>query len=211
MRSTAASVVIGVALGLGAVAADRFHGTAGQVLQALLSSGLAWGAGAVVAGALGTSARRALAAGGTALTLATLTYYGLIVAADLRPDAGAGAQVRAAGVWLAVSAVGGPACGALGHRVRHGTARARSIALGAACGVLAAPGIVDAVRARSYLFEPNARGTLIATAVVLAAPAAVLVALRRTIHPRLAWAVAAPVALASAAAWGGALLILGAL
>src|SRR5215207_7705091 len=67
-------VVAAAALGLLAFAADTIDGITGQVMTALVSSGLAWGLAALLAGRT-ASDRRGAVAGATALLVsATLVY-----------------------------------------------------------------------------------------------------------------------------------------
>ncbi|WP_262286288.1 hypothetical protein [Micromonospora sp. MA102] len=72
------------ALGLLAFAADFVHGVAGHVMDALTSSGFAWGLAAVLAGRYADTTRRAVTGATGLLFLATVLYYVLILLVSRR-------------------------------------------------------------------------------------------------------------------------------
>ncbi|MGC5032277.1 DUF6518 family protein [Micromonospora sp. DT229] len=144
---------VGAALGLFAFVGDELPGTAGVIVLTLTSTGFAWGGAALVAGYLTT--RRAMAPiNATALLLiATIVYYGLIVAHGRRwrlgtlEDGGSSALSNLASIgrvtafWLAASVLAGVTLGYLGALVRRGKRTAASVAAGMALGLLAGQGL----------------------------------------------------------------------
>ena len=145
--------VAAVALGLLAFAADDIDGFAvRQVVTALVSSGLAWGLAALLAGRTAPD-RRAAVTGATALLVsATLVYYLLILTVSRRWSGGSlmdGSSADRYGLrslavmttaWLLVSMVAGPSLGLLGQMTRTAPVPSAALAAGAACGLLSGQG-----------------------------------------------------------------------
>lgn len=152
-RQTVMIVVAGVALGLLAFAADAVDGFAvRQVVTALVSSGLAWGSAALLAGRT-ASDRRGAAVGATVLLVsATVVYYLLILVVSRRWSGGSLADGSSADryglrslavmtvAWLLVSAVAGPSLGLLGWTTRTAPVPSAALAAGAGCGLLSGQG-----------------------------------------------------------------------
>ncbi|MEV0898295.1 hypothetical protein [Actinoplanes sp. NPDC049802] len=155
-RPARQGVMIGVAataLGVLAFAADAVDGiTAQVVVTALVSSGLAWGLAAFLAG-LSATGRRGAVVGATALLVAaTLVYYLLILLVGRGWSGGFlvdGSSVSWYGLrsvavmttaWLLVSMVAGPVLGLLGQMTRTARVPIAALAAGAACGLLSGQG-----------------------------------------------------------------------
>ncbi|MCU7730447.1 hypothetical protein ODJ79_42585 [Actinoplanes sp. KI2] len=141
-------VVAAGALGLLAFAADAIDGfVLRQVVTALVSSGLAWGLAAVLAGRTAPD-RRAAVVGATALLVsATLVYYLLILVVSRRWSGGSPGDwygLRSLAVmttaWLLVSMVAGPSLGLLGRMTRTAPMARAALAAGVACGLLSGQG-----------------------------------------------------------------------
>lgn len=165
--------VVAAALGLLAFAADAVDGiTAQVVMTALVSSGLAWGSAAFLAGLTATGRRGAVVGATALLVAATLTYYLLILLVSRRWSGGYLADgssadwygLRSVAVmttaWLLVSMVAGPVLGLLGQMTRTARAPIAALAAGAACGLLSGQGwqqVVVAPPWRLWLIgNPNA-------------------------------------------------------
>jgi len=145
-------VVAAVVLGLLAFAADAIDGVAGQVVTAVVSSGLAWGSAALLAGWTATSRRGAVTGATALLASATLVYYLLILVVSRRWSGGYladgssanGYGLRSLAVmttaWLLVSMVAGPSLGLLGRVTRTAPVPSAALAAGAACGLLSGQG-----------------------------------------------------------------------
>lgn len=86
---TVTVVVTAVALGVLAFLADAVDGTAGQIMVALVSSGLAWGLAALPAGRAAAARRRAVTGATVLLAAATFVYYLLILVVSRRWSGGA--------------------------------------------------------------------------------------------------------------------------
>ena len=151
-RRAVTIAVAAVVLGLLAFAADALDGIAGQIVVAVVSSGLAWGSAALLTGRTATD-RRAAVTGATALLAsATLVYYLLILVVSRRWSGGSLAdgssgdmyRLRSLAVmttaWLSVSILAGPVLGLLGHLTRTAPVPGAALAAGAACGLLAGQG-----------------------------------------------------------------------
>jgi hypothetical protein len=145
--------VAAVALGLLAFAADAVDGFAErQVVTALVSSGLAWGLAALLAGRAATDRRGAVAGATALLVSATLVYYLLILLVSRRWSGGYlvdGSSADWYGLrslavmttaWLLVSMVAGPSLGLLGQMTRTAPVPSAALAAGAACGLLSGQG-----------------------------------------------------------------------
>jgi hypothetical protein len=151
-RRAAMIVVAAVMLGLLAFAADAIDGFAGQVVTALVSSGLAWGLAALLAGRTATDRRGAVAGAAALLVSATLVYYLLILVVSRRWSGGSlvdGSSADWYGLrslavmttaWLLVSMVAGPSLGLLGQMTRTARVPSAALAAGAACGLLSGQG-----------------------------------------------------------------------
>ncbi|WP_424445872.1 DUF6518 family protein [Microbacterium sp. CH-015] len=202
------ALLLGIGLGLGAVVADIVPNDIRQVLYPLFSTGLVWGLGAILAGSKAPSRVKAALAAVLVLLVATWVYYGSILLLGLRPDAGSASVLRAAAIWTAVSFLGGVLCGVASWWAVNGRTVGRSVALGLIGGALGAQGLFEAVRSSSYILEPNARATLVAVAVFLLAPLALLVWRRRTVLLRIAVPVTVMALMLGASAWA---VIIGAL
>lgn len=203
------AAVVGVLLGAGAIAADLATGGWAEALQLVSSTGLAWGAGAVLIGARSASRRWASIGGLAVLWSAVGVYYGGIVVLDTRPGTAPSTLAFTLLVWLAVSIVAGPSCGLVGWVATHGGPTARSVAVGTGAGVLAAQGLFEAVRARHYLLEPNARATLVACVLLVGVPAVLLALGRRRVRVGLAAAVALAATVLGAGMWWAVVETLG--
>ncbi|MDY7087856.1 MAG: hypothetical protein SYR96_22465 [Actinomycetota bacterium] len=145
--------VAAVALGSLAFAADAVDGVTAQfVVTALVSSGLAWGLAAFVAGLTATGRRGAVAGATALLVSATLVYYLLVLLVSRRWSGGYladgssadGYGLRSVAVmttgWLLVSMVAGPVLGLLGRMTRTARVPIAALAAGAACGLLSGQG-----------------------------------------------------------------------
>ncbi len=155
-RPARRGVMIGVAsaaLGLLAFAADAVDGiTAQAVVTALVSSGLAWGSAAFLAGLTATCRRGAVVGATALLVAATLVYYLLILLIGRRWSGGYlvdGSSLSSHGLrsvavmttaWLLVSVVAGPVLGLLGQMTRTARLPIAALAAGAACGLLSGQG-----------------------------------------------------------------------
>lgn len=186
--------VSAAALGLLAFAADTVDGITAQVLvTAMVSSGLAWGSAAFLAGLTATGRRGAVAGATALLVSATLVYYLLILLVSRRWSGGYladgssadGYGLRSVAVmttaWLLVSTVAGPVLGLLGHMTRTARVPIAALAAGAACGLLSGQGWQQVAMAppwRLWLIgDPNAdyvRGILAVELVGVILPFAVL-------------------------------------
>lgn len=152
-------VVAAVVLGLLAFAADAVDGITGQVMIALVSSGLAWGSAALFTGRTATDRRGAVTGATVLLVSATLVYYLLILVVSRRWSGGAlangssgdGYGLRSLAVmttaWLLVSMLAGPALGLLGQMTRTARVPIAALAAGAACGLLSGQGWQEIVAA----------------------------------------------------------------
>ncbi|WP_327029612.1 DUF6518 family protein [Micromonospora sp. NBC_01740] len=143
-REVLPPVFAGVALGMGAFAADLVPEAVGRVLVPAFSSGFAWGVVALAVTYYAPTLRSALVAGVGTLAVATLTYYGLVASLSRQwlsgstpPPDGLGSIMRASAFWLVGSSFGGLVLGYLAHVLRTGTTRNAGIALGVALGLLA--------------------------------------------------------------------------
>jgi hypothetical protein len=155
-RPARRAVMIGVAavaLGLLAFASDAIDGFAvRQVVTVLVSSGLAWGLAALLAGWTAPDRRGAVAGATALLVSATLVYYLLILVVSRRwsgglPMDGSTADwygLRSLAVmtaaWLLASMVAGPALGLLARTTRTARLPSAALAAGAACGLLSGQG-----------------------------------------------------------------------
>ncbi|GAA2854280.1 hypothetical protein Acy02nite_49370 [Actinoplanes cyaneus] len=195
-----------VVLGLLAFGADTVEGFAGQIVTTLVSSGLAWGLAALLAGRT-ASDHRGAAAGATALLVsATLVYYLLVLTVSRRWSGGSlvdGTSADRYGLrslavmttaWLLVSVVAGPVLGLLGRTTRTARVPDAALAAGAACGLLSGQGWQEiATTPTGHLWAIGSldaafvRGTGVTEPVGVILPLAVLVWLAT--HRRLwrAW------------------------
>ncbi|MGL4745888.1 MAG: hypothetical protein ACRCXL_16070 [Dermatophilaceae bacterium] len=195
---------VGTALGLVAFLVDLLPRDGGLLLAlvAVFTTGLGWGAAALLLGAQAVSARWASLGGAVLLAVATVTYYALIVVTGTRADVGVSPQLRAAAIWGAVSLVGGPALGALGWLMRRGSAVQAALSAGGLGGLLAAQGVTEAVTNSTTIFAwPLPLYSLIVLLVVVVPAAGAVWWGHR--HGRLALAVAAlaVAGVAGAAGW----------
>jgi hypothetical protein len=145
-------VVAGAVLGLLAFAADAVDGSAGLVMVALVSSGLAWGSAALLAGHTAPDRRSAVTGATVLLVSATLVYYFLILVVSRRWSGGYlvdGSSADRYGLrslavmtmaWLLVSVVAGPSLGLLGQMTRTARLTSAALAAGAAYGLLSGQG-----------------------------------------------------------------------
>ena len=187
VRRAVMIVVAAVTLGLLAFTADAIDGfVVRQVVTALVSSGLAWGLAALLAGRAAPD-RRGAATGATALLVsATLVYYLLILVASRRWNGGSLYGLRSLAVmtaaWLLVSVVAGPSLGLLGQMTRTAPVPVAALAAGVACGMLSGqgwqeivmtpPGLPWAIRGPDAVF---AHGIGTAQLIEIIVPFAVLV------------------------------------
>jgi hypothetical protein len=205
-------MVAAVVLGLLAFAADAVDGFAArQGVTALVSSGIAWGLAASLAGRAFPD-RRGAATGATALLVsATLVYYLLILVVSRRWSGGSPVDgLRSLAVmtaaWLLVSVVAGPSLGLLGRTTRAAPTAGAALAAGVACGllsgqgrqeiVLTPPGLPWAIRGPEVVVD---HGIGTAPLIEIVVPLAVLVwmATGRRLWP--AWPVLVTSTVATAA------------
>ncbi|MEU8238119.1 hypothetical protein AB0C07_07740 [Actinoplanes missouriensis] len=158
VRRRPAIVAAGVVLGLLAFAADAVDGPTGHVMIALVSSGLAWGSAAVLAGRAAPDRRSAMTGATVLLASATLVYYLLILVVSRRwsggsPEGWYGLRSVAimTAAWLSVSVVAGPSLGLLGHLTRTARLPLAALPAGAACGALSGQGWLKATAAPPWL------------------------------------------------------------
>lgn len=81
-------VLAAVVLGLLAFAADGIDGMTGRIMIAVVSSGLAWGSAALLAGLTAPDRRRAATDATVLLASATVVYYLLILVISRRWSGG---------------------------------------------------------------------------------------------------------------------------
>jgi hypothetical protein len=129
---------LGLGLGIAAFLLDHAAEMPRELLIPLVSSGVAWGLAALVAGY--RAARPLLAGVGTLLT-GTVSYYALILQAG-RWWSGPWlvSLGRALAFWIAGSVAAGLLLGWLGNRIKNGSASASASAAGVAFGLLAGQG-----------------------------------------------------------------------
>jgi hypothetical protein len=151
-RRAMAIVLAAVVLGLLAFVADAIDGMTGQVMIAVVSSGLAWGSAALLAGRTAPDRRSAVTDATVLLASATVVYYLLILVISRRWSGGYlvdgssadGYGLRSLAVmttaWLLVSMVAGPSLGLLGQMTRTARLPSAALAAGAACGLLSGQG-----------------------------------------------------------------------
>jgi hypothetical protein len=152
VRPTVTVVVTAVVLGVLAFMADAVDGVAGQIVVAVVSSGLAWGLAALLAGRTATGRRRAVTGATVLLVSATLVYYLLILVVSRRWSGGTlqdGSSADRYGLrslavmttaWLLVSVVAGSVLGLLGQMTRTSPVPGAALAAGVACGLLSSQG-----------------------------------------------------------------------
>jgi hypothetical protein len=145
-------VLAAVALGLLAFTADSIGGTTGRIMIAVVSSGLAWGSAALLAGRTAQDRRSAVTDATVLLASATVVYYLLILVISRRWSGGVlvdgssadGYGLRSVAVmttaWLLVSMVAGPSLGLVGQLTRAARLPSAALAAGAACGLLSGQG-----------------------------------------------------------------------
>jgi len=186
-------VVAAVALGLLAFAADAVDGVTGQVMTAVVSSGLAWGSAALLAGWTAPDRRGAVIGATVLLASATVVYYLLILVISRRWSGGYlvdGSSADWYGLrslavmttaWLLVSVVAGPSLGLLGRMARTARLPGAALAAGAACGLLSGQGWQEITAAPPWhgwvISGPDAlfaRGLVAAELVEIMVPFAVL-------------------------------------
>jgi len=192
-RRAVTIVVAAVVLGLLAFAADGLDGSAGRVLIAVVSSGLAWGSAALLAGLTATGHRDAVTSATALLVSATLVYYLLILVVSRRWSGGTladgssadGYALRSLAVtttaWLLISVLAGPVLGLLGRMTRTAPVPSAALAAGAACGLLSGQGWQEIGTAPPWpLWVPDgpdaalARGMIAAVLIQVILPLAVL-------------------------------------
>ncbi|WP_213452251.1 hypothetical protein [Rhizomonospora bruguierae] len=137
---------------MAAVVPDLFPNSATELLLPVVSSGFAWGLVALLAAMLANERVSAIRFAIGALSLATVTYYTLIVFLSRRwyhkPDALTGGEswygllsvIRSAVFWVAASGCAGLMMGVLADIMRRGSARNSTVATGVAFGLLAGQG-----------------------------------------------------------------------
>ncbi|MEU8660413.1 hypothetical protein [Actinoplanes philippinensis] len=197
-------VVTGAALGVLAFSVDAVDGAARQVLIAMVSSGLAWGSAALLAGSAAPDRRSAVTDATALLGLATLVYYFLVLVISRRWSGGTlvdGSSADRYGLrslaimttaWLLVSMVAGPSLGLLGQLARAARLPNAALAAGAACGLLSGEGWLRITAAPPWRLwavdgpeAAFARGVLVTEVVEVLVPLAVLawlVSARRLWH-----------------------------
>ncbi|MEU4561824.1 hypothetical protein AB0F72_25860 [Actinoplanes sp. NPDC023936] len=192
-RRSVTIVAVAVVLGLLAFAADAVDGMAGQLMIVVVSSGLAWGSAALLAGRSAPDRRRAMTGATVLLVCATLVYYLLILVVSRRWSGGTlvdGSSgdwhgLRSLAImttaWLLVSVVAGPSLGLLGHLTRTARLPSAALAAGAACGALSGQGWLTVTAAPPWLIwtydGPDAalvRGFIAAKLIEVVVPLALL-------------------------------------
>ncbi|GAA3255531.1 DUF6518 family protein [Dactylosporangium siamense] len=219
------AALAGLVLGVLAFAADHCHGLLAVAMVLVSSSGLAWGAAALVLAfaaaneRTGVGGRRAAAgAAVTVLAVATLVYYGVIVVDGDRwrggtLDDGSSADAMAlrsiataTAFWLAASAAGGVVLGLLGHAIRRSGPRAAAVAAGAAGALLAGQAALRLIQMSGYdqrfLSELAPWAAETAAEVALAAVLSVALLRRGAHRPHWGWYAAATVTLLAVALAG---------
>jgi hypothetical protein len=204
-RRAVAIVVAGAVLGLLAFAVDAVDGTARQVMIALVSSGLAWGSAALLAGHTAPDRRSAVTSATVLLASAVLVYYFLILVVSRRWSGGYLVDGSSAGwygmrslavmttAWLLVSMVAGPSLGLLGQMTRTARLPSAALAAGAACGLLSGQGWQEITVAPPWtLLAPAANGEvapgfLAARLIQVILPLAILVWLAHVQRLWRAW------------------------
>ncbi|MET7420672.1 hypothetical protein [Dactylosporangium sp. NPDC005555] len=153
-RAASAGVVLG---GL-AYAADFCQGLLAVVMLLVSSSTFAWGAASLAFGFAARDRRGAIGAAVTVLAVATLVYYGIILADGHRwrdavadGDAFPGASslvsvLTATAFWTAASVAGGTMLGLLGRAIRRARPTVAALAAGCSFALLAGQGAVAATR-----------------------------------------------------------------
>ncbi|WP_250038402.1 hypothetical protein [Paractinoplanes maris] len=216
-RRVVAVVVAAALLGLLAFAVDALDGLAGLVATAVVSSGVAWGTAALVAGWTATSRRTAVIGATTLLVAATVVYYLLILVVSRRWSGGTlvdgssadGYALRSLAVttlaWLLISVVAGPIMGLLGQITRTAPVRSAALAAGAACGLLSGQGWQDITAAPSWLLRmigaPDVvfvRGVGVADLIEIIVPLAVLLWLATVQRLWRAWPILLAAVIATA-------------
>lgn len=121
-------------------------------MVAVVSSGLAWGLAALLAGWTATGRPGAVTGATVLLVSATLVYYLLILVVSRRWSGGSlqdGSSADWYGLrslavmttaWLVISLVAGPVLGLLGHLVKAMPVPGAALAAGVACGLLSGQG-----------------------------------------------------------------------
>ena len=195
MPRTVTVVVTAVALGVLAFIADAVDGVAGQIMVAVVSSGLAWGLAALLTGRTASGRRSAVTGATVLLVSATLVYYLLILVVSRRWSGGTlqdGSSADRYGLrslavmsaaWLLVSVVAGPVFGLLGQMTRTMPVPGAAPAVGVACGLLSSQGWQEITTAPPWHLlvasgGPGAgffRGVVAAELVEILLPIAVLV------------------------------------
>lgn len=137
------STFVGLVLGGLAVFVDE--ATLPNVVVVLSSSGLSWGAGALLMGALSPTMRWSSIAGATTLVVAVVAYYSINHLFGIRAATG-DALSRAGLIWTAVGVVGGSVLGGLGWYLRFGDDGKRGMTAGALSGILMGQGVAWAFR-----------------------------------------------------------------
>ena len=186
------ALAIGVSLGALAVVVDEVDFRGARVILLFVSTGLSWGAAAILVGAFSRQRAMACVAATVVLGSAIAAYYGLNQSLGLR-DAPGAALLSEARLWGIAAVVGGPILGFLGWTYRFGERRASSIALGALCGLLLGQGLRLALR---YGISPDP----VFTAALLG-PFVVLIAGLRGRSVLLAGGALCVTAIFAAAAW----------
>ncbi|MEV4283573.1 hypothetical protein [Actinoplanes xinjiangensis] len=192
-RRVVVTAVAGAVLGLLAFAVDAVDGTAEQIMIAVVSSGLAWGSAALLAGYAAPDRRSAVTGATALLASATLVYYFLILAISRRWSGGTLADGSSAHwyglrslaimttAWLLASMIAGPSLGLLGRMTRIARLPAAALAAGTACGLLSGEGWLQVALAPPWrlwtVAGPDAvfaRGALATELVQVLVPLAVL-------------------------------------
>jgi hypothetical protein len=149
---TVTVVLTAAALGVLAFMADAVDGVPGQIMVAVVSSGLAWGLAALLTGRTATGRRSAVTGATVLLVSATLVYYLLLLVVSRRWSGGTlqdGSSADRYGLrslavmttaWLLVSVVAGPVFGLLGQMTRTMPVPRAALAAGIACGLLSSQG-----------------------------------------------------------------------
>lgn len=135
-----AALLVGALLGALAVLIDEVPVERARLFLAFVSTGLSWGAAAIMLGAASRERVVAGVAGLVVLGAAVGTYYLLNHQMGLRDTTGQ-ALLRAGQLWGLAALIGGPVLGSLGWSMRFGNRQEGSIALGVLCGLLLGQGL----------------------------------------------------------------------
>lgn len=158
---------VGVGLGAVAVIPDVSGEHLAAYLNPFFSSGFAWGFAGLLTGSVASRAAASPKLAGLTLTIAVITYYGLIVVIgrrgwgdpvyaelDIGPSAGLSSVGRSLLFWAASAVVGGGFIGWLGWLARNSSVRLGSAAIGVSFALLCGEAVFTLVHVRSIYQGP---------------------------------------------------------